>query len=240
MSDLFFNKRKTIFDMLDESDDLNIIKEAPEDGEGNADAGADDSAPAEDTSNDTGDDNADTGDDTNNDDAGGDEDMGNDEDFDVDTNIGDDDSGDDTDSDTDSDLGDDTGGGDFGGESEEEVNPKNTNIFSTLSAEEQAIKISELKKIYNDLYIYISDMLGKVNDINPNEDNIEAIYRVTSALYSLKSNIADYIKNIFPLKSYIENDVAYNRYLVIIRSITNIMNIIAAEMEEKVQKEEKK
>jgi hypothetical protein len=83
-------------------------------------------------------------------------------------------------------------------------------------------------------------MLGKVNDINPNEDNIEAIYRVTSALYSLKSNIADYIKNIFPLKSYIENDVAYNRYLVIIRSITNIMNIIAAEMEEKVQKEEKK
>jgi len=241
MSGLFFNKRKTIFDILDESDNLDIIKEAPEDEEGGTNAGNNnDDAPAEDTSNDTGDDNADTGDNTDNNDTDNDEDMGNDEDFDVDTNIGDDDSGDDTDSDTDSDLGSDSGGGDFGGESEEEVNPKNTNIFSTLSAEEQAIKIAELKKIYNDLYIYISDMLGKINDINPNEDNIEAIYRVTSGLYSLKTNIADYIKNIFPLKSYIENDVAYNRYLIIVRSITNIMNMVASEMEEKVQKEDKK
>lgn len=240
MSGLFFNKRKTIFDILDESDNLDIIKEAPEDGEGGTNAGNNnDDSPAEDTSNDTGDDNANTGDDADNNDTGNDEDMGEDEDFDVDTNIDDGDTGDDSGSDSDSDLGNDTSGGDFDG-GEEEVNPKNTNIFSTLSAEEQAIKIAELKKIYNDLYIYISDMLGKINDINPNEDNIEAIYRVTSALYSLKTNIADYIKNIFPLKSYIENDVAYNRYLIIVRSITNIMNMVASEMEEKVQKEDKK
>ena len=239
MSDLFFGKRKTIFDILEESDELKVIKEAPEDGDEGSDAGAGD-APAEDTgADDAGGDDANTGD--NADDIGDtdNEDMGDDEDFDVDTSLDDDGSGDDAGGD-DSDMDSGGGGGDFGGDSEEEVNPKNTNIFSTLTAEEQTIKISELKKLYNDLYIYISDMLGKINDINPDEDNLEAIYRVTSGLYELKQNIAHYIKNIFPIKSYIENDIAYNRYLVIIRSITNVMNIVASEMEEKTQKEEKK
>jgi hypothetical protein len=239
MSNLFFGKSKTIFDILEESDNLEVLKEAPEDGdEGTTDAGAD-AAPAEDTTtNDAGEDNADTGDDANDTENTDDADMGSDEDFDVDTSIDDDAGGDDGGTD-DSDLDSGDSGGDIGG-GEEEVNPKNTDIFSTLSAEEQSLKIAELKKLYNNLYIYISDMLGKVNDINPDEDNIEAIYRVTSALYELKENIGHYIKNIFSLKSYIENDIAYNRYLVIIRSITNVMNMIADEMEEKVQKEKKK
>ena len=238
MSDLFFRKSKTIFDILEESDNLEVLKEAPEDGDEGTDAGAD-AAPAEDTTtDDAGGDDADTGD--NADDAGGDDDadMGSDEDFDVDTSI-DDDAGGGDDGADDADMGDDNSGGDLGG-GEEEVNSNNTDIFSTLSAEEQAIKIAELKKLYNNLYIYISDMLGKVNDINPDEDNIEAIYRITSGLYELKENIGHYIKNIFSLKSYIENDIAYNRYLIIIRSITNVMNMIADEMEEKVQKEKKK
>jgi hypothetical protein len=239
MSDLFFGKRKTIFDILDEStdeEDIKVLKEAPED-EGDAGGGGED-APADDTG---GTDEADTGDNADDTAAGDEEDMGSDEDFDVDTSIDDDSTDSDTDSagddsmDTGGDLG---GGGDIGGE--EEVNPKNTNIFSTLTKEEQAIKIGELKKLFNSLYIYISDMLGKVNDINPDEDNLEAIYRVTSGLYDLKQNIGDYIKNIFPIKSYIENDVAYNRYLIIIKTITNVMNQVASEMEAKQQKDNKK
>ena len=196
-------KRRNIFQ---------IINEAPEDGaagDAGNDAGAEE-APAA-GSGDT-DPNADDA----SDDTGGDEDttdMGNDEDFDVDTNI--DDGGDgDPDStegdDTGGDLGGDSGGGGLDGGSEEEVNPKNTNIFSTLSKEEQAIKIGELKKKFNELYIYINDMYGKINDINPDEDNIEAIYRVTSGLYSLKDYVGDYIKTIFPMKSYIENDISYS------------------------------
>lgn len=231
---LFGRRSKTIFD---------ILNEAPEDAAGDnanaTDAGGDDAAATDDTT--TGDDNADTA----NDDTGdADDTMGNDEDFDVDTNIDDDtgegggdDTGDDMgseDSSMDSDM---DSGGDTG---DEEVNPKNTDIFSTLTKEEQAIKIKELKKLYNNLYIYISDMLGKVNDISPDEDNQESIYRITSALYDLKQNIAQYIENIFPIKSYIENDIAYNRYLLIIKSITNVMNVLASEMEEKVQKDNKK
>lgn len=239
MSDLFFGKRRTIFDILEESEEIKAINEAPEDDAGGDDGGADtgaDDAAADDTGggDDAGNqDNADNNADNTN------EDMGNDEDFDVDTSI-DDDSTDDDSAGTDDSSMDSGGGSDFGGDSEEEVIPQNTNIFSSLTKEEQAIKISELKKIFNNLYIYISDMLEKINDINPDEDNLESIYRITSALYDLKQNTGDYIKNIFPIKSYIENDIAYNRYLIIIRSITNTMNIIATEMEQKVQKETKK
>jgi hypothetical protein len=243
MSDLFFGKRKTIFDILEESEEVKIIKEAPDDGGDDAGAG-DDAGGGETGGDDAGADDADTGGDEgdqdndagNNDDSG--DEMGNDEDFDVDTSI-DDDGGDSDSSDTDDSSMDTSSGGDLGG-GDEEVNPKNTNIFSTLTKEEQAIKISELKKIFNNLYIYISDMLNKVNDINPDEDNLEAIYRVTNGLYELKQNIGDYIKNTFSLKSYIENDIAYNRYLIIVRSITNTMNLIADEMEQKLQKDNKK
>lgn len=241
MSDLFFGKRKTIFDILEESEEVEVIKEAPEDGGDNAgaenDAGAGETG-GDDATDTTGGDEADQNTDADN--AGDDNDeMGNDEDFDVDTSIDDDSTDDDTANGDDSDMDTGGGGGDFG-DSEEEVNPKNTDIFSTLTKEEQAIKIGELKKIFNNLYIYISDMLGKVNDINPDEDNLEAIYRVTSGLYDLKQNIGDYIKNVFPLKSYIENDVAYNRFLIIIQSISRTMTLIADEMEEKVQKDNKK
>ena len=242
MSDFIFGKRKTIFDILEESEEVEVLKEAPEDdGGGGDDAGAAADAGGDDNAGDDagGDDTGDQTDDAGDNDKSGDE-MGNDEDFDVDTSI-DDESTDGDDADSDSGDTMDSGGGDsLGGSSEEEVNPKNTDIFSTLTKEEQAIKISELKRLYNNLYIYISDMLSKINDINPDEDNLESIYRVTSGLYDLKQNIGDYIKNIFPIKSYIENDIAYNRYLIIIRSITNTMNLIASEMEQKVQKDSKK
>ncbi len=219
---------------------FNVLNEAPEDGAGD-DANASDAGATEAP--------ADTGNEDNSDvpadNAEGDEtDMGNDEDFDVDTNIDDGADGD-PDSTADDDTGgDDLGGGDsggdLGGDSEEEVNPKNTDIFSTLSKEEQSIKISELKKKFNELYIYISDMYGKINDINPDEDNLEAIYRVTSGLYSLRAYVGDYIKNIFSLKSYIENDITYNRFLTIIQSITQVINSLATEIEEKIQKDDKK
>ena len=250
MSELF--KSKSIFDRLpdiieednidyENKDALKILREAPEDDN----AGNDAAAPADNAdtetndqaSDDTGDDNeTDTAD--SQDDANNDEDMGNDEDFDVDTNIDDDSAGDTDTGDSDQDIGDSTGGGID--DSTEEVNPTNTDIFSTLSKEEQSIKIKELKRLFNDLYIYICDMLTKINDISPDEDNIEPIYRVTAGLFSIKDNISYYIKDVFPIKSYIENDIAYNRYLTIIQSITTILNQVASEMEEKVQKDNKK
>jgi hypothetical protein len=233
--DGLFGKRRTMFDLVEEND-LNILNEAPEDEASAADTGGENTS-ADDAANDAGD---------TNDATESEDEMGSDEDFDVDTTM-EDDAGDDTGG-GDEASGDDTSGGDdldsggggLDGGSEEEVIPKNTDIFASLTKEEQAIKIRELKRLFNNLYVYTNDMLSKVNDINPSEDNLEALYRVTSGLYTMKASMAEYIKFIFPIKSYIENDVAYNRYLTIIQSITDVINTLADEIAETIQKDDKK
>lgn len=228
MSDLFFNKRKNIFDILNEAED---------DDQGGNDQGTQDTQTADATTNDQNQDNAD---DTANDQGGDDEEMGSDEDFDVDTTMddegGDEDAGTDDGGTDDSSMDDSSGGSSFGDDSEAEVNPTNTNIFSSLTKEEQSIKIKELKRLYNDLYIYICDMYTKMNDIYPDENNIDSIYRVTTALYDLKKNISDYISSVFDTKSYIENDIAYNRYLTIVQSIKNIIETLYTEIAQKQDK----
>ena len=79
-------------------------------------------------------------------------------------------------------------------------------------------------------------MYNKINDIYPDENNIESIYRVSSSLYDMKQNISEYINSIFDTKSYIENDIAYNRYLTIIQSITAIINTLYNEIDQNQQK----
>lgn len=256
MIDPLFGKKKSIFDKLDEStniedkketrdiDDvmkeygLDILNEAPDD---TGDAGGGE-ASATDTGNDQAGGDIAT-DDTGNNDTGGEaeDDMGSDEDFDIDTGMDDgggDAGGDDAGSD-DTGGGLDSGGGGLDGDSEEEVNPKNTDIFSTLTKEEQAIKIRELKNLFNKLYTYTNDMINKLDDVNPSEDNTESLYRVSSGLYNLKASLAEYIKYVFSIKSYIENVVAYNRYLTILQSITGVINTLADELQEITQKDEK-
>ena len=223
----FLKKPNFIFDrIINEAEDDDDVAAAPQDN--NPDNNNSDQNTEDDT-NDT--------EETNDDDE-----FGSDSDYDINTNLSDEDAGegdattstDDTDSSTDSGSSYDSSSG------EEEPVKHNTDIFSQLTKEEQDIKISELKKLYNELYINCDDMLNKINSINPDEDTMIPLTKITSALYSLKQYIGDYIKKLFPIKSYIENDVTYNRYLIIIQSITKIINNISDEVEEKVQKDNKK
>ena len=214
-------KRQTIFDLLNEADDdqnagdTSAAEETPE-------------APAPEESG---------------------EDAGGDDDFDIDTSLTDDDNaGGDESSDSD-DGGDessdsDDGGDDFGsddsgssddsssssseeGEEDKEI-PANTDIFASLTPEEQQIKIMELKRLFNELYTSINDILERINQTNTDENNIEAITNISSSLFYLRKYLSDYITKIFPNKSYIENDIAFNRYLSIVNGITSIIEEIGA------------
>ena len=95
----------------------------------------------------------------------------------------------------------------------------NTDIFSTLTAEEQAIKIKELKKQYNDMYIYIDDLIDKIGDINIDEDNAETIERISKNLYRLREYLQQYITTTFNQKDYFDNDVFFRRFLYVLYSI---------------------
>ena len=153
--------------------------------------------------------------------------AGGDDDFDIDASLDDgEDGGENSDSSpSDSDdggSGSDSAGGD--NSSDEEVNDDNTDIFSSLSAEEQQIKIKELKGLYQQMYTSCDELLDRINNLEFTEDSLPVMNRITYALYDLKKYISEYIISIFPRKSYIENDIAFNRFLMILNSVKDILS----------------
>ena len=108
-------------------------------------------------------------------------------------------------------------------DSDEEVNDDNTDIFSSLSAEEQQIKIKELKGLFQQMYTSCDEILDRINNLEFTEDNLPIMTRITYSLYDFKKYISEYIISIFPRKSYIENDIAFNRFLMILNSVKDIL-----------------
>lgn len=130
-----------------------------------------------------------------------------------------------------------SGGDSFGGSSssstDEEPLKNNTNIFSNLTSEEQAIKIAELKRLYDDLYTSCDDYIARFNDVDYDNIPISVVERVSSALGNLRQYIRDYILHVFPIKTYIENDYKYNEFLYVFHSIASILEDIPTNTDSK-------
>lgn len=194
---------------------LNFLHEAPEDQVPTVDTGAGDdaggdapdegfeAAPADDT----GDNN------DNQDDTAANEDN---DDFTIDAD------------DTGMDDGEDTGGGNEGGENnsaadaevDNEAKRKDREIFDTLSPQEQKIKTVKLKELFMDLYNRCDQISDKLNSIGVDyEDLGSPIHKSVETLYSLKEMISTYLLYMFDSKSYIENDITFNRFLTALNQI---------------------
>lgn len=166
-----------------------------------------------------------------------------DDDFSIDTSVGDDqstDSGDDVGGGDGSDDmgGEDTGGGETGDPNMEEENENDKDIFLSLPKEEQQMKIRELKKLYGSLYTSCVDLVARIDDIEVSDDNKPYISRIYTAMCDIKTYIADYIIYIFPSRSYIENDIAYNTYLMMINSVASILDKIITKENKLREKEQ--
>ena len=199
----------SIYDILREADgDENQANNTPA-----ADANTNDNAQAN---------NAETNNDNNN--QQGNDPAGNDDNFDMDMSLEDDGTGDeggDDTGDTDNlDTGDTTGGG------EEEPVEANTDMFTSLSAEEQIMKISELKNQYSQLYNACDDLIEKISNIENNENTLAPLSKLINTLTDLKTYIIDYIYNQFDSKSFYENDVKLNFFLSIFYSISEVLTDI--------------
>lgn len=209
---IFFPDHKNIFEILKEDDGSDIING------GDAGASDADSTAANTTDNGSGDADASTTTDTDNT-----EDAGGDDEFNIDTSLDDEEGGE----------GEDEEGGDTGSDdtsaapSEDEAVPANKDIFTTLTAEEQAIKIKEQKKQFNDMYIYIDDLISKIGDIQLDEDNATIIERISKRLYNLREYLNEYITDIYATKDYISNDIFYTRFLQVLYSIDSVMQDLA-------------
>lgn len=148
------------------------------------------------------------------------------------------------------DLGDDidtTGGGEGGSDDgssdtgtdasltdSEEVAEDDKDLFYSLSKEDQSIKIMQLKRQYSDLYSSCNDIIDRIADIEAEGDVLNVINMTSGAMIEIKHNIADYLVDIFPTKSYIENDTKYNMFLMNINGVVQVFE----ELVKKVAKDQ--
>lgn len=228
-----FLKRKSIFDIIKEAED--------EQDEGGTTSSAEEESGTSTT--DSGEEGTDGAAETQEDSSGEENDYGEDEDFNIDVDLGEEEEGESTDDSGDEGSSEDSTSTDTSMSSatppEEEPVDANTNIFSSLSQEEQIIKIKELKNMYKDLYCSCDDILERLNDITLSDDNIEQINKISTTLYSLKKYISDYLTNNFANKSYIENDIFFNRFLSILNVISSTIKDIASSSNNKDKSDKK-
>ena len=195
----------------------------------NNDTAADDNADNNDDNNDDNQEDQNKEEDNNDDnkeddqtDENNDEEENNDDDF----SINDDDNNDDN--------NDDNGDNEDSGDTEEEskldpdsLKAKDRELFDSQSKPEQQIKIKELKKQFGELYSNTMSLIDRFNELSMESAiSNEKINKLISILLELKSMISFYILNIYDLKSYIENDIIFNRYLAIFNSIRKVINAI--------------
>lgn len=152
-------------------------------------------------------------------------DNGDDDNFDINADLDDDNDNNEDGGDDNAPADDDTGGSTGGGaeDSDDEPVKSNTDIFASLTAEEQQIKIMELKNQYSQLYNSCDDISRKINDLPLEEDSIVFISKISATVSDLKKYISDYLTYTFNQKSFIENDIMFNRFLSIIQSISTAL-----------------
>ena len=69
--------------------------------------------------------------------------------------------------------------------------------------------------------------VARFNDVDYDNIDIRIVERISNAMNNLKRYIKDYILNVFPIRSYIENDYKYNEFIYIFHSIASILEDVS-------------
>lgn len=138
---------------------------------------------------------------------------------------------------TEDETGDETGDetDDTGGENEElvdgaggksEIQSLEYKLFSDLTPEQMSIKQIELKQQYIDLFDSISDIVSRVNKITKTTNNANVIEFVTTKMIELKDLVHYYLNNTYNTRTYIENTMNYQQYILILNTINKMLKEI--------------
>ena len=147
----------------------------------------------------------------------------------TDMNFDGDDSGDDSGSDnsddnnSSGDSNDSSGGDDNSDEKVDDIKKQEEELYNNLTPEQLDIKHKELKRNYLALYELINTIIEKISAANISEENVSIIEFASNNLVNLKDMVIDYMENVYKTKSYIENSINYNRFLVQLNSINKIL-----------------
>ena len=69
----------------------------------------------------------------------------------------------------------------------------------------------------------VISLMDKFNSVSLEYDDANSQFkRIVNTLYGLKKMISDYLLNSFDSRSYLENDIMFNRYLAVLNSVKNV------------------
>lgn len=118
-------------------------------------------------------------------------------------------------------------------ELEAKIKQTEAEIFNTLSDDEKAIKNRQLIDSFIDLKKIVKVFLEKVQTITITEENEKILTFVEVSLLDMNNMIADYIITRYNKKSYIENFITYQQFILTVEQLKEIISKINIEEESK-------
>lgn len=92
-----------------------------------------------------------------------------------------------------------------------------------LSPTELDIKHKELKSQYLSMYDITTSLIDRIGDASVSEENIGAVEFISDTLARLRTMLSDYVESVYSTKSYTENSINYNRFLVVLNGINKLL-----------------
>ena len=99
-------------------------------------------------------------------------------------------------------------------------------VFSDLKPEQMIIKKAELKERYQEVYTAVTDSLEKINKISRTSYDDTMLDFIVKKLTNLKSMIIDSVEGSFDTRTYVENKVELQRFILAFNYLTNMMTQI--------------
>ena len=122
-----------------------------------------------------------------------------------------------------------------------DINKIESELFSSLTPEQIAIKNYELKNQFIELYSIIGSTLVRINDISKSNENINVLKFVTEKLLELREMIDFNVTTAYQTRTYIENNIIYQQCIATLNAIAEIidnipkLNIDNTETEEEIE-----
>ena len=127
------------------------------------------------------------------------------------------------------DTGDDLGNDEA--ESGDNIKDLENKIFDQLTPEQKKIKTEELKNRFVELYDRCNGIIDRINSANKSTEDAKVFEFINNTLFSLKNTCKDYIDRTFDTKSYIENNITFQKCLVVMQGINDILTTVKSSKE---------
>lgn len=108
-------------------------------------------------------------------------------------------------------------------------------IFKDLTKDQIDIKHQELKSNFTKIYDATSNLIDRLNDLPSNENYMATISFVSNQLADLRQLVTDYLNNVYSTKSYMENSINYNKFLMTLKGINDILEEVYKDLEKESQ-----